>query len=92
MKEEFYMKNNKFEKIIFILLRVFGVLTIIAAFLGDDRLFSEQGFLVLRHKTIIGNIYMISPRVFVEMIVSIVIYLVFIRFIAKNISISRKRA
>jgi hypothetical protein len=92
MKEGIFMENNKFERIIFILLRVFGVLTIVGAFLGEDGFFSKEGLLVFKHQTIIGNIYMISPRVFVEMIVSIVIYLVFIRFIAKNISISRKRA
>jgi Na+/melibiose symporter-like transporter len=72
------MENNKFERIIFILLRVFGVLTIVG------------GFLVFNNKTIIGNVYMISPSVLIGMIVSIIIYLIFIRFIAKHISISKK--
>ena len=84
------MENNEFERIIFILLKVFGVLTIVGTYLSEDRFFSKEGFLVFKHKTIIGNLYMISPRVLVLMIVSIILYLLFIRFIAKHISISRK--
>lgn len=90
MKEGIYMENNKFERIIFILLRVFGVLTIVGGFLSEKNIFSKEGFLVFNHKTIIGNVYMISPSVLIGMIVTIIIYLVFIRFTAKHISISKK--
>lgn len=90
MKEGIYMENNKFEKTIFILLRVFGVLTIVASALCEDKLLSKEGLIVLRHKTILGNVIMISPRVFTVMIVTIVLYLIFIRFLEKHISISRK--
>lgn len=84
------MEKNKFERIIFILLRVFGILTIIGAYLSVDGLFSKEGLIVLNHKTIINNVFMISPRIIVGMIVTIILYLIFIRFIAKHISISRK--
>lgn len=84
------MENNKFERVIFTLLRVFGVLTIIGGFIGEDRLFSKEGLLVFKHRTIIGNVFMISPRLIIEMIVSIIIYLIFITIIAKHISISKK--
>lgn len=90
MKEGIYMENNKFERIIFILLRVFGVLTIIGDFLGRDDIFSKEGFLVFRHSTIIGNVYMISPKLLVGMIVSIILYLVFIKILSKHISITKK--
>jgi len=84
------MNDNKLEKVIFILLRVFGVLSIIGGFLSEDNLFSKDGLIVLNHKTILGNIYMISPIILVEMVVTIIIYLLFIKFIAKHISISKK--
>lgn len=84
------MENNKFERIIFTLLRVLGVLTIIGGYLGQDGLFSKDNLLVFKNNTIIGNVYMISPRVVIEMLVTIVIYLIFIRFLAKHISISKK--
>lgn len=84
------MENNKLEKVVFILLRVFGVLTIIGAFLGEDRFFSNDGLLVWKGKTIIGNVYMMSPAAIVGMIVSIILYLLFIKLIAKHISISKK--
>lgn len=84
------MENNKFERTIFTLLRIFGVLTIIGSYLGGDGLFSKEGLIVFKHKTIIGNVFMISPRVIIGMIVTIIIYLIFIRFIAKHISISKK--
>lgn len=84
------MENNKFERVIFILLRVFGILTIIGGYLAEDGAFSKEGLLVFKDKTIIGNVYMISPRIVIEMIVTIVVYLIFIRFLAKHISISKK--
>lgn len=84
------MENNKFERIIFMLLRVFGVLTIVGIYLGEDGLFSKEGLIVLKHKTIIGNVFMISPRIIVVMIVTIILYLIFIKFLAKHISISKK--
>lgn len=84
------MEKNKFERTIFMLLRVFGVLTIVGAYLGEDGLFSKEGFLVFKHATIIGNVFMISPSVIIGMIVTITIYLIFIRLIAKHISISKK--
>ena len=84
------MENNKFEKTIFTLLRVFGVLTIVGAYLGNEGFFRKEDLLIFRHTTIIKNIYMISPTVIISMIVTITIYLVFIRFIARHISISKK--
>jgi len=84
------MENNKFERIIFTLLRVFGVLTIVGSYLSGDNLFSKEGLIVLNHKTIFGNVFMISPVVIIGMIVTIIIYLTFIRFLAKHISISKK--
>ena len=84
------MENNKFERNIFTLLRVLGVLTIVASFLGGDGFFSKEGLLVFKHTTIIGNVFMISPKAITEMLVTIILYLVFIRLIAKRISISRK--
>jgi len=84
------MENNKFERTIFTLLRVFGVLTIIGSYLEGNGLFSKEGLIVLKHKTIIGNVFMISPKVIVEMIVTIILYLAFIKFVAKRISISKK--
>jgi hypothetical protein len=90
MKEGIYMENNKFERTIFTLLRVFGVLSILGAYLGSDGLFSREDLIVFRHKTIFGNVFMISPRVITAMIVTIILYLIFIRIIAKHISISKK--
>lgn len=84
------MENKKFERTIFTLLRVFGVLTIIGGYLDKEGFFSKEGFLIFKHSTIIGNIFMISPSITIRMIVTITIYLVFIRFIAKHISISKK--
>ena len=85
------MENNKFEKIIFTLLRVLGVITIIINFICVDGLFNKNSSLVIfKHKTIIGNVFMITPVVFTVMIVTIVLYLVFIRLLEKHISISKK--
>ena len=84
------MENNKFERVIFSLLRVLGVLAIIGAYLCNDGFFSKEKFLVFKGETIIGNVFMISPRVIVEMFISIMLYLVFIKIIAKHISISKK--
>ena len=90
MKEGIYMESNKFERTMFTLLRIFGVLTIVGSYLNGDGLFSKEGLIVFKQKTIIGNVFMISPKVIVGMIVTITIYLAFIRFIAKHISISKK--
>ena len=84
------MENNRFERVVFILLKVFGVLSIIGAYLAEDGFFSKEGFLVFKCTTIIGNIYMLSPVVLVEMIVSIIIYLVLIRLIQKQVRIAWK--
>jgi len=84
------MENNKFEKTIFRLLRVYGVLTIIGAYFGWHGLFSREDLIVFRGKTIIGNVFMIYPREITTMIVTIILYLVFIKFMAKHISITRK--
>jgi len=84
------MESNKFEKLVFILLRVFGVLSIVGAYLNSDGLFSQEGLVVIKGKTIIGNIYMISPKVMIGMIVSIILYLIFIKIIARYISISKR--
>lgn len=84
------MENNKLERIIFMLLRVFGVLAIIGGFLEEDRFFAKENLLVLNHKTIIGDVYMLSPSAIVGMLVTIIIYLVFLRIIAKHITISKK--
>jgi hypothetical protein len=83
-------KNSKFERTIFTLLRVFGVLTIVGGYLGNEDFFSKNGLLIFKHTTIIGNIFMISPSAIIGMIVTIIIYLVFIRFITRHISISKK--
>lgn len=84
------MNDNKFEKIIFMLLRVLGVLSIVSGYLCEDGFFSKEGLIVFRHKTILANIYMVSPRIVVEMIVTIFIYLIFIKLVAKHISIFKK--
>ena len=75
------MEKNIFEKTIFTLLRVLGVLIIVGAYLGNEDFFSKNGLLIFKHKTIISNIFMISPSAIIGMIVTITIYLVFIRFI-----------
>lgn len=84
------MESNKFEKVIFKLLRVFGVLIIIGDFLSNYNLYKKQDLVVFMGKTIIGNVYMISPKIICGMIVNIVIYLVFIKILSKHISITRK--
>lgn len=84
------MDSNKFEKIIYTLLRVFGILIIIGNFLTHDNMYKKQAHVVFMGKTIIGNVYMISPIIICGMIVAIILYLVFIRIISKHISISRK--
>ena len=84
------MENNKFEKTIFTILRVFGVLSIVGAYLDSDGLFSEEGLVVIKGKTIVGNIYMLSPKVMIGMIVSIILYLIFLKIIARYISISKR--
>lgn len=84
------MESNKFEKIIYTLLRVFGVLIIIGNFLCRDDLYKKEGLVTFMGKTIIGNVYMISPKIISQMIVEIILYLIFIRIISKHISISKK--
>ena len=90
MKEGTNMKNNKFERIIFTLIRVFGVLTIVGGFFTKEGGFGKEDLLVFRHTTIIGNVFMVSPIDIIGMIVTIIIYLVFISLIQKHINISKK--
>lgn len=92
MKEGINMENKKFERIIFMLLRVLGVLSIIGGCLSQDRFFSKGNLIELNHKSIIGNVYMISPNLLVIMIVTIILYVIFIRFLEKHISISKKQS
>ena len=84
------MENNRFEKIIFVLIKLFGVLTILGACLSRADAFGNEPLLIFNNTPIIHNVYMISPKVFVGMIVSIILYLVFISFLKKHISISKK--
>ena len=84
------MENNKLEKVIFILLRVFGILAIIGSFMGAEGVFYKQSLLMLNQKTIIGNVYMMSPIVLVEMVVAIILYLVFLKIVERHIRISGK--
>jgi hypothetical protein len=86
------MESKRFERVIFILLRVFGILGIIGTFLGKDGSYSKEGLIALKHGTIIGNIFMISPVVLIEMVVSIAIYLIIIRLVQKHVSISWKNS
>jgi hypothetical protein len=86
------MKDNRFERVIYILLRVFGVLAILGGFLGNEGNYGKQVLLSFNGSTIFGNIYMIEPKALVEMVVAIVLYLVFIKVISRYVSISRKRA
>lgn len=82
--------HNKLEKTIFVLLRVFGVLSIMVFYLEADDAFGKMNLVIFRHRVLVGNVYMISPKVLIGMIVTIIIYLVFIKFLKKHISISKK--
>lgn len=86
------MDDNRFERIVYILLRVFGILAILGGFLGNEGNYGKQVLLSINNSTILGNIYMIQPKALVEMVVSIVLYLVFIKIVSKYVRISRKRA
>lgn len=77
------MENNKLERIIFILLRVFGTLAIIGGYLG------EEGFYQFNTWKF-GHVILISPALLVAMIVTIVLYDIFLRFLQKHISITKK--
>lgn len=86
------MEDNRFERVIYILLRVFGILAILGSFLGNEGNYGKQILLSFNNSTIFGNIYMIQPKALVEMVVAIVLYLVFIKVVSKYVRISIKRA
>jgi hypothetical protein len=83
MKEGINMENNKLERLIFKLLRIFGVLSIIGGFLGEEAL---HQFSTIR----IGHVVFISVNALIGIIVSITIYLVFLRIVERHISITKK--
>ena len=86
------MEDNRFERVIYMLFRLLGVLAILGGFLGNKGNYGKQALLTFNDSTIFGNIYMIQPKALVEMVVSIILYLVFIKIVSKYISISRRRA
>lgn len=86
------MEDNRFERIVYILLRVFGILAILGSFLGNEGNYGKQILLSFSDSTILGNIYMIEPMALVEMVVAIILYLVFIKVVSMYVKISRKRA
>jgi hypothetical protein len=83
MKEGINMENNKLERIIFRLLRILGVVSIIGGFLGDEALHNYNTIRV-------GHVVYISPVLIIEMIVTIILYQIFIRFLERHISITKK--
>ncbi|MDP4089309.1 MAG: hypothetical protein Q8930_08595 [Bacillota bacterium] len=70
------MKDAKLHRLVFTLLRVFGVLWILGEYFGSALLFGKN-------VTVIGHAYIPSPVSLIVLIVSITVYLVIIRVIAK---------
>lgn len=85
------MERNTLERVTFVLLKVFGILTILGSFLDKDKILVKQDLILLNHKSIFGKVYMLSPKIMVGMLVSIIIYLIFIRFLEKNFRILRRQ-
>ncbi len=85
------MERNKLERVTFILLKVLGILTILGSFFDKDKLLVKQDLILLNHKSIFGSVYMLSPKIMLGMLVSIIIYLIFIRFLEKSFRILRRQ-
>lgn len=84
MKEGINMENNKLERLIFKLLKIIGIIAIIGGYLADE--------VISKHNIItIGHVVFISPVLIIEMIVTIILYRLFISFLERHISIGPKK-
>ena len=79
------MENNKIERIIFRLIRVFGILSILGVYLDNGGLF-ECNILKLGDVSLV----LVSPFVVSALVTSIIVYLIIIRLIEKHFSITLK--